>query len=315
MAHIGFNTHGKGRVRLVKVIRGRDGTHEVIQFTVQILLEGDIMDKVFTEGDNSTCVPTDTCKNTVYCVANKNNFKTPEEFGIQLVKHFLNEYPKFVNKINVLILQDRWIRIDNVPDSTGNKMGPHKHAFQRIGPSRPFAKVTGSKRPGSSLRLNVTGGFKNFDILKTTQSGFVGFSKDRYTSLPEDTGRLLGTSIDAEWDYSPNWVASGRINFAQVSALLERTLVHTFTGPCDTGVYSPSVQETLYKMASAALAKESTIESITLEMPNIHNLSFPLERYGFTNKDHTGKPDIFYPIDEPHGMIKATIARTPAAKL
>lgn len=39
-------------------------------------------------------------------------------------------------------------------------------------------------------------------------------------------------------------------------------------------------------------------------MPNIHNLPFNLETYGFRNKDHTGNPFIFYPIDEPHGMIK-----------
>ena len=39
-------------------------------------------------------------------------------------------------------------------------------------------------------------------------------------------------------------------------------------------------------------------------MPNIHNLPFPLERYGMKNADHTGNPTIFYPIDEPHGMIK-----------
>jgi hypothetical protein len=39
-------------------------------------------------------------------------------------------------------------------------------------------------------------------------------------------------------------------------------------------------------------------------MPNIHNLAFPLEKYGMKNADHTGNPTIFYPIDEPHGMIK-----------
>lgn len=39
-------------------------------------------------------------------------------------------------------------------------------------------------------------------------------------------------------------------------------------------------------------------------MPNIHNIPFPLENYGLKNKDATGSPTIFYPIDEPHGMIK-----------
>lgn len=313
MSHLGFNTHGKGRVRLVKIERGRDGTDEVIQFSVQLLLEGDNMADVFMKGDNANCVPTDTCKNTVYCVANKNNFKSPEEFGIQLCKHFLAEYPKVVNKISVQIFQDNWVRIQT-PNSAGN-LAPHKHTFRRYGPCRRYAHVQGSKRPGSSLSIQVQGGFQNMDILKTTQSGFEGFHKCRYTSLPEDTGRLLGTSVDCEWAYSPTWVASGRVNYAKVFSSLQDTLVNTFAGPADKGVYSPSVQETLYKMASDALAKESAIEHVTLQMPNIHNLAFPLERYGYSNKDHTGKPTIFYPIDEPHGMIKATLSRTPAAKL
>ncbi len=39
-------------------------------------------------------------------------------------------------------------------------------------------------------------------------------------------------------------------------------------------------------------------------MPNIHNIPFPLETYGIANADHTGNPDIFYAISEPHGMIQ-----------
>ena len=50
-------------------------------------------------------------------------------------------------------------------------------------------------------------------------------------------------------------------------------------------------------------------------MPNIHNLPFPLENYGIENKDHSGLPDIFYPIDEPHGMIKVLYDICSALKL
>ena len=39
-------------------------------------------------------------------------------------------------------------------------------------------------------------------------------------------------------------------------------------------------------------------------MPNLHNFAFPLEKYGIKNEDHTGNPDIFYAIDDPHGMIQ-----------
>ena len=37
---LGFNCHGKGRVRVVKVRRNADGTQDVIQLSVQLLLEG-----------------------------------------------------------------------------------------------------------------------------------------------------------------------------------------------------------------------------------------------------------------------------------
>jgi urate oxidase len=40
---LGFNTHGKGRVRLVKVKRNKDGTHEIMQLSVQVLLEGELL--------------------------------------------------------------------------------------------------------------------------------------------------------------------------------------------------------------------------------------------------------------------------------
>lgn len=308
--HLGFNTHGKGRVRLVKVTRNRDGTQDIIQFSVQVLLEGDIMDSAFLTGDNKNVVPTDTCKNTVYCVANKHEFRSAEEFGILLVRHFLTEYPEIVNKISVRVIRDRWERL-TAPNSKG-KMVPHQHVFKRTGPCKPYAHVQGEKRKGSSMKINLQAGFRNLDIVKTTQSGFVDFHKDKFTSLPEVTDRLLGTSVDAEWSFSDAAIARGNLDFNKIATNVENAMIHVFAGPSDKGVYSKSVQQTLYQMAGAALKAEGALSEITLEMPNIHNLPFPLERYGMKNADHTGNPTIFYPIDEPHGMIKATVSRTPS---
>lgn len=68
-------------------------------------------------------------------------------------------------------------------------------------------------------------------------------------------------------------------------------------------------------MGSAAVKKVSAIDEIVLYMPNIHNIPFSLETYGIQNKDHQGKPHIFFPIDEPHGMIKAVIKRATHSRL
>lgn len=214
------------RVRLVKVTRNRDGTQDVVQYNVQILLEGDIMDSAFLEGDNSNVVPTDTCKNTVYCVAHKHTFNSPEEFGILLCKHFVAEYPSIVNKISVKVVKDRWERLQ-APNSQG-KVTAHKHTFLRLGPHKPYANVQAVKRPGSSIQISVQSGFRGLDIMKTTQTGFVNFHKCKYTSLPEATDRLLGTSIDAEWSYSPAMIARGNINFNKVLDLSEAAVLCLF---------------------------------------------------------------------------------------
>ena len=36
-------------------------------------------------------------------------------------------------------------------------------------------------------------------MLKTTQSGYVGYLKDKFTLLPETTDRIAATSITATW--------------------------------------------------------------------------------------------------------------------
>lgn len=122
--------------------------------------------------------------------------------------------------------------------------------------------------------------------------------------------RLLGTCMDGEWAYD----MSGSSSFLRDRSQIMGILVEKFAGPADKGVPSPSVQYTCFQMGSAILAAVSTVAEVTLYMPNVHNLPFDLSRYGLTNADHTGLPNIFYPVDEPHGIIQATIRR-PLSRL
>lgn len=122
--------------------------------------------------------------------------------------------------------------------------------------------------------------------------------------------RLLGTCMDGEWSYDPTRPTS----YTRDRSKVLETLVNVFVGPADTGVPSPSVQQTCYQMGSAALAAVPSITEITLYMPNVHNLPFELSKYGLVNADHTGLPHIFFPVDEPHGIIQATMKR-PVSKL
>lgn len=116
--------------------------------------------------------------------------------------------------------------------------------------------------------------------------------------------------MDGEWEYN---VASSP-SFLRDRAQIMDILVDTFAGPADKGVPSSSVQRTCFQMGSAVLGAVASVLEVTLRMPNVHNLPFDLGKYGLINADHTGLPHIFYPVDEPHGIIQATIKR-PVPKL
>ena len=86
MAALTWNRYGKSSVRLVKVRRSID-PHEIVDLTIDVSLEG-AFDKVYTEGDNSACLATDTMKNTVYAFAKTDPIDHVEAFASRLVEYF-----------------------------------------------------------------------------------------------------------------------------------------------------------------------------------------------------------------------------------
>mmetsp|Transcript_1066 Transcript_1066/g.1611 ORF Transcript_1066/g.1611 Transcript_1066/m.1611 type:complete len:313 (-) Transcript_1066:43-981(-) len=307
---ISSNHHGKENVRIVKVVRKVE-KHFFYQFTVDINLFGPVKSS-FEDGDNSVVIPTDTQKNTVYIIAKTNSFESCEEFGQLIASHFLKTYPKLVEKCHIFVKQDIWERIV-CKSSTGKQM-EHNHAFKKIGPHINYATVIAFKG-AQGPKFEVFGGCKGLTLLKTTKSSFVNFHKDRFTTLSEDNDRLVGSNFDSEWAYNSSIEKSEpKFNYNSVRSQIMLLLEETFAGPADIGEMSVSVQATAYKMGSLVLSKVQGIDSIKLRMPNVHNLPVDMSRFGLSKFDHTGSPDIYLPIDDPHGIIQVTMVR-PKSKL
>ena len=93
-AHLGPNRYGKDGIRLVLVSRpeGDDGAHMLRDLTVDVRLEGDF-ETVHTEGDNSSVLPTDTMRSTVYALAQHHLTGSIEAFGLALTERFLAASP------------------------------------------------------------------------------------------------------------------------------------------------------------------------------------------------------------------------------
>jgi urate oxidase len=267
------SNYGKSRVRLVKVER-EGPVHQLRELNVHIQFTGDY-DECYVSGDNSRILPTDTMKNTVYALARKAPLGAVEDFGKRLCDHFLAHNPH-LRSVRVEIEEANWLRLGN-------------HSFQQGAEVRTAVVVD-----GTSFRS----GLKDLVLLNTTDSSFEGYVRDPYTTLKEAKERIMATAVEARWKY-----ADGDLDFHSLwnttwTAIRAR-LIEVFVGHV-----SPSVQSTLYAMGEAVLAGFPAVEEITLSLPNKHCLLVNLEPFGMDNPN-----EVFVPVDEPHGLIEATLCR------
>ncbi|MCF6403754.1 urate oxidase [Chitinophaga filiformis] len=276
---LGENSYGKNAVQLSKIIR-HPAYHEFRQITVNVSLKGDF-DEAHTTGDNSKILPTDTQKNTVYALA-KDYFKSSiEDFAIYLANYFVTTQSQ-VEAATIEITEHRYHRMqfDGVE---------HAHAYIGGGSEKQTTRVV-----KNASDISVQSGITDLLILKTTDSGFEKYIKDKYTTLKETADRILATKCEINWTYG-NLPADYTAQFNSIRELLLQTFA---------GHKSLSVQQTLYAMGKAVLEAYDGIKEIHLQMPNKHHIPFNLEQFDLQNQN-----EIFIATDEPYGLITATVTR------
>lgn len=279
--------HGKSKVRVARVWR-KGPIHHLVEWMVDIALLSDAQ-AAFEGADNSNVVATDTMKNTVYVIAKEcKNVVSAEQFGIKLGQHFCTLYP-MVSACKVHIVEKPWERAN-----VGGE--EHVHGF-RLGLGSHTVDV-GVEKSGA---YTVSAGVCELTLLKTTQSGFEGFVRDKNTALPETRERIMATSVTATWKY-----ASAPACYTEAYKSITKALIETFLGPPQQGFYSPSVQNTLFLMAKSALSRVEELEEISLSMPNLHFLPAKMPAIGLEFKD-----DVYVATSEPHGTIQASLGRGP----
>ncbi|MDP4006309.1 factor-independent urate hydroxylase [Methylobacterium sp. NEAU K] len=272
--------YGKDRVRVMRLTR--DGDHHVPrELALSVLMTGRF-DAAWTEGDNRSCIATDSVKNIVNVTAARNLALDKEAFVAAVAQVLLDTYAQ-VEAVAIEAEETRWLRhaIAGVP---------HGHTFTRDGNGVGFVGLAAG-RAGTTLRS----GLRGYTFMKTTQSGWADFVDDGYRTLPDTTDRIAATSMDATWTWS---ATPGDYEGANTRIL--STLLAVFGT-----TYSRSVQDSMYRMGEAVLADVPEVAEIAFVMPNKHYVPIDLKPFGLENPG-----TVFLPTDEPHGRIEATIART-----
>ncbi|WP_229069841.1 factor-independent urate hydroxylase [Actinoplanes sp. DH11] len=273
---LGPNRYGKAETRLVRVTRD-GGTHGLVDLNVSVALSGDLA-ATHETGDNSGVLPTDTMKNTVYAFAKEHGVTEPESFALLLARHFVGSQEQ-VHGATVSIEAYAW-----------DRLGPH--SFARRGDLTRTAVVSVSAA-GTQVVSGVTG----LVLLNTTDSEFHGFVRDRYTTLPEATDRILATAVDARWRHRGDdveWAGS----FAGSLEALKNGFVQT---------YSYSLQQTLKAMGSRLLTDRPEVAEVRLALPNKHHYLVDLSPFDLSNEG-----EVFIAGDRPYGLIEGTVTRDDA---
>jgi urate oxidase len=279
MIELGDNRYGKQAIRLVKVTRGGD-RHVVRDLTVGVTLEGDF-EAAHTEGDCTLVVATDTMKNTVYALAADHLAGAIEPFGTAVASHFLGS-PQ-VHRSTVAIREHAWQPIDG-------PAGPYPSAFRRSGGATRTATVR-----ATATTTTVESGIEDLVVMKTADSAFTGFERDRFTTLAETEDRIMATKVTATWRYATpvgDWDAS---HGAILGTLLEVFAEH----------HSESVQHSIWIIGKAMLERHAEIDEVRMVLPNLHHWAVDLTPLGGTNRG-----EIFVATTEPHGLIDATVRRS-----
>jgi urate oxidase len=222
-------------------------------------------------------------KNVLFARAREHALDSIEVFGADLAGHFLDQHAH-VSAAIVRLAEQPLERI-----AVGGSA--HPHAFLGASSERRTCCVRRCR-----ARVQVESGLDGLFLLKSTDSAFSGFLRDRYTTLPETSDRILATVLEAQWLYTApeaGWDWNG------MHKLIRGTLLAAFAGH-----KSLSAQHTLHAMGAAAIEACPQLEAITLVLPNKHRVLVALEPFGLDNPGA-----VFAATDEPHGMITGTLRR------
>lgn len=283
---LGSNQYGKAEVRVVKITRDTK-RHEIEDLNVTSQLRGDFA-AAHLEGNNAHVVATDTQKNTIYAFA-RDGIGSPEAFLLRLGEHFTSSFD--------WVSGGRWEAESYSWDRIQVAGKDHHHSFVRNGREVRTAVLV---RDGAAV--HIISGLRELTVLKSTQSGFTGYPKDKYTTLPETTDRILATDVTARWRFNAALDVRA-FDFNRNYDDVRRLLLEGFAEK-----YSHALQQTLFDMGTKVLEAHGEIDEIRFSMPNKHHFLVDLAPFGLDNPN-----EVFFAADRPYGLIEATVQREGAA--
>jgi urate oxidase/2-oxo-4-hydroxy-4-carboxy-5-ureidoimidazoline decarboxylase len=184
-------SYGKAGVRLCRTIRpadGHDREPSVVPVEVDVDLGGSAFVASYTDGDNTSVVATDSMRNLIVAAACASADWTLEPLLHDIARRFADEYPQ-VERVRIAGRRP-------LLDSVGTKGRP---LFRRWESRAALAEMAFTSAGMLPEAMTLVSGVTGLRLLRLGGSSFVGFVRDRYTTLAEDSDRDLFVDLDVRW--------------------------------------------------------------------------------------------------------------------
>ncbi|GKY96332.1 hypothetical protein MPSEU_000592900 [Mayamaea pseudoterrestris] len=253
--HLMAHSH-KSTAHVFKVVRKEEPMQSIQDYTIHMTLVSSDTKDSFLTGDNAKIVTSDAQQNLAQMVAQRYSFDSPEEFGMILAQRVLMQYA-WLDAIDLQVTETVWDRV-----WVDGQI--HPHGFTKS-PVKHHATVHLERGQGPMVSSSMS----HMVLLKSAQSGFEGFHRDEYTLLPETSDRCMSTQLEAIWTYAP--MSFHQVDYCALRKNIQKLLHKGFFGPPSTnGIYSPSLQATLYDAACLVLSEEPHLQALSLYASELH---------------------------------------------
>ncbi len=284
-----YRTHGAPIVGVKQIpesdISQKD--HTIWGLKVHVAIGGQQFLTSFTEGDNSLVVATDSMKNFIQRHFAKYKGNTTDGFLYYVAKQFLITYPQ---------MESVKIYADELPFLPTNCIEKHQRrvsslVFRKSRNETPFANVEIARNGNGIKLIEHQSGIKDLQLIKISGNSFVGFVRDEYTTLPEDSNRPLFIYLNINWKYEDAEVGIDETPVRYVLAEQVSDIASAVFHELNT----KSIQQLIYHIGLKVLerfpqlcevgfeSQNRTWETVVEEIPNSEGKVYtePRPPYGF----------------------------------
>ncbi|HZH62761.1 MAG TPA: urate oxidase [Metabacillus sp.] len=233
-----------------------------IVFGVNVKMEvgGQKLLPSFTEGDNSLVVATDSMKNFVQRHLGSYEGSTIEGFLRYVAEEFLNKY----DHIDTIKLIGEEVPFELTKTASADGLTQSDLVFKHSRNEKAIATIEMVRNSETIDIVHQSSGVLDLQLIKVRGNSFVGFIRDEYTTLPEDSNRPLFIYLNIGWEYEDIEDSVGSAPHSYVCAEQVRDIATSVFHELET----PSIQHLVYLIGCRVLERFPQLREVNFQSQN-----------------------------------------------